>query len=278
MVKAVPEGQRADRSPRHAAAGPDHAGTGGHRRSGARGLSSSTSGEPAWYAMELVAGESLEPVLDDPAVEPGAGGGPDAARRRGTATTARRRSGHRARCRRSAAHPGRRAGAVGTHPGRRPHRAGRRRRQTPAICSRGRRPEPRRPTLVHGDYRLGNIICRGAEPAALIDWEIWSAGDPRVELGWFLVFADGDQLPRRRAARCPVCRPRTSSWACYAGGGPALTDHGLVQRARPPQDGRDHGPQPAPPPRGPTPRPGPGTAARHHRPAHRDRTALDSLG
>ena len=26
--------------------------------------------EPAWFAMEFVAGESLEPVLDDPAVEP----------------------------------------------------------------------------------------------------------------------------------------------------------------------------------------------------------------
>ena len=26
--------------------------------------------EPAWFAMELVAGESLEPVLDDPPVEP----------------------------------------------------------------------------------------------------------------------------------------------------------------------------------------------------------------
>jgi aminoglycoside phosphotransferase (APT) family kinase protein len=51
------------------------------------------------------------------------------------------------------------------------------------------------PTLVHGDYRLGNLICRGTEPAALIDWEIWSVGDPRVELGWFLVFADGANFP-----------------------------------------------------------------------------------
>ena len=48
---------------------------------------------------------------------------------------------------------------------------------------------------MHGDYRLGNLICRGTEPAALIDWEIWSVGDPRVELGWFLVFADGANFP-----------------------------------------------------------------------------------
>jgi aminoglycoside phosphotransferase (APT) family kinase protein len=51
------------------------------------------------------------------------------------------------------------------------------------------------PVLVHGDYRLGNILSQGREPAALIDWEIWSPGDPRVELGWFLVFADGSNFP-----------------------------------------------------------------------------------
>lgn len=48
---------------------------------------------------------------------------------------------------------------------------------------------------MHGDYRLGNLISRGTEPVALIDWEIWSIGDPRVELGWFLVFADGSNFP-----------------------------------------------------------------------------------
>ena len=56
-------------------------------------------------------------------------------------------------------------------------------------------PEAIDPVLVHGDYRLGNIIAAGTEPVALIDWEIWSIGDPRVELGWFLVFADGANFP-----------------------------------------------------------------------------------
>ncbi len=56
-------------------------------------------------------------------------------------------------------------------------------------------PAPITPALVHGDYRLGNILSQGTEPVALIDWEIWSAGDPRVELGWFLVFADGSNFP-----------------------------------------------------------------------------------
>jgi aminoglycoside phosphotransferase (APT) family kinase protein len=79
------------------------------------------------------------------------------------------------------------------------------------------------PTLVHGDYRLGNIISDGLEPAALIDWEIWSAGDPRVELGWFLVFADGTNFPG--VGRDVPGLPSTDELiACYTGSGPALLD------------------------------------------------------
>ncbi len=72
-------------------------------------------------------------------------------------------------------------------------------------------PDAVAPTLVHGDYRLGNLICNGIEPAALIDWEIWSVGDPRVELGWFLVFADGANFPGvgREVAGLPT--PTSSS-------------------------------------------------------------------
>jgi aminoglycoside phosphotransferase (APT) family kinase protein len=44
--------------------------------------------------------------------------------------------------------------------------------------------------VVHGDFRLGNMLARGATIAAVIDWEIWTVGDPRVDLGWFLVNAD----------------------------------------------------------------------------------------
>ncbi|MFL6159738.1 MAG: phosphotransferase family protein [Marmoricola sp.] len=71
------------------------------------------------------------------------------------------------------------------------------------------------PTLVHGDYRLGNLICRDAEPIALIDWEIWSIGDPRVELGWFLVFADGSNFPGvgREVAGLPTTDDLVSAYA-----------------------------------------------------------------
>ena len=69
VVKAVPPGQRSDGTSRHAATGAHPAGVGRHRRAGSRRAAVDEQ-EPAWFAMDLVAGESLEPVLDDPPVEP----------------------------------------------------------------------------------------------------------------------------------------------------------------------------------------------------------------
>jgi streptomycin 6-kinase len=51
------------------------------------------------------------------------------------------------------------------------------------------------PVLVHGDYRLGNIVFDGARPTGLIDWEIWGCTHPGVDLGWFLVFCDAALFP-----------------------------------------------------------------------------------
>lgn len=51
-------------------------------------------------------------------------------------------------------------------------------------------PEPLPAVVVHGDYRLGNMLCDGDEVAAIIDWEIWSRSDPRIDLSWLLFFTD----------------------------------------------------------------------------------------
>lgn len=56
-------------------------------------------------------------------------------------------------------------------------------------------PAPWRTAFVHGDYRLGNVLFDGDEPVAVIDWEIWSVGDPRVDLGWYLTFCDPRDFP-----------------------------------------------------------------------------------
>jgi aminoglycoside phosphotransferase (APT) family kinase protein len=56
-------------------------------------------------------------------------------------------------------------------------------------------PAPMPPALTHGDFRLGNVLCDGEDVAAVVDWEIWSIGDPRVDLGYFLVFTDDRHFP-----------------------------------------------------------------------------------
>jgi aminoglycoside phosphotransferase (APT) family kinase protein len=56
------------------------------------------------------------------------------------------------------------------------------------------------PAICHGDYRLGNMLCEGGDVAALIDWEIWSLSDPRLDLAWFLFFTDEAKHPMARNA------------------------------------------------------------------------------
>lgn len=45
------------------------------------------------------------------------------------------------------------------------------------------------PRLLHGDYRLANMLFVGPDLEAVIDWEIWSVGDPRSDLAWLLMHA-----------------------------------------------------------------------------------------
>ena len=52
------------------------------------------------------------------------------------------------------------------------------------------------PSVVHGDFRLGNLIAAGARINAVIDWEIWAVGDPRIDAGWFLINCDPDTYQR----------------------------------------------------------------------------------
>lgn len=56
-------------------------------------------------------------------------------------------------------------------------------------------PEPAAPVVNHGDFRLGNALCEGPRVAALIDWEIWTIGDPRVDLSWLMFFCDDARHP-----------------------------------------------------------------------------------
>jgi aminoglycoside phosphotransferase (APT) family kinase protein len=51
------------------------------------------------------------------------------------------------------------------------------------------------PVVNHGDYRLGNTLSAGGTVTAIIDWEIWSVGDPRIDLSWFTFFTDEAKHP-----------------------------------------------------------------------------------
>ncbi|BAN02569.1 phosphotransferase family protein [Ilumatobacter coccineus] len=51
------------------------------------------------------------------------------------------------------------------------------------------RPETSTQCLVHGDFRLGNIIVGSEGLRAVIDWELAHLGDPMEDLGWLCVKA-----------------------------------------------------------------------------------------
>jgi len=51
------------------------------------------------------------------------------------------------------------------------------------------RPPPSRTTVVHGDFRLGNLIVGPDGLRAVLDWEIAHLGDPLEDLGWLCVRA-----------------------------------------------------------------------------------------
>lgn len=52
---------------------------------------------------------------------------------------------------------------------------------------------PHRRGVVHGDYRLDNIVLAPAEPrvAAILDWEMATIGDPLADLGLLATYASG---------------------------------------------------------------------------------------
>jgi aminoglycoside phosphotransferase (APT) family kinase protein len=51
------------------------------------------------------------------------------------------------------------------------------------------RPPPSPPVLVHGDYRMGNLIVDGSDLAAVLDWELVHIGEAYEDLAWFCIRA-----------------------------------------------------------------------------------------
>lgn len=58
-------------------------------------------------------------------------------------------------------------------------------------------PEQASATLVHGDYRLDNmILAPSGEVAAVVDWELCTLGDPLADVGMLMVYwaQPGDEM------------------------------------------------------------------------------------
>jgi streptomycin 6-kinase len=150
---------------------------------------------PAWFAMDFAAGEAVEPVLDEPEVP---------------AATARARMLEIASVlRRLHETDTRTPGLDAPEPldaGGELARWSRTLHAVPDELRPGGEDLLKRladdvpaglpPVLLHGDFRLGNVLCVGERPVAVVDWEIWSVGDPRIDLGWFLLFADHRNFPQ----------------------------------------------------------------------------------
>jgi aminoglycoside phosphotransferase (APT) family kinase protein len=64
---------------------------------------------------------------------------------------------------------------------------------------RGNRPAPPGPpTLMHGDYRLGNIVLeptRSTHLIGILDWEVATIGDPLCDLAWLLTTWPDEREP-----------------------------------------------------------------------------------
>jgi len=68
-------------------------------------------------------------------------------------------------------------------------------------------PNPSRPTIVHGDFKLDNLMLDADDPARLVgvfDWEMAALGDPLVDLGILLAYWVPNAPPEQRDALTTV--------------------------------------------------------------------------
>ncbi len=68
----------------------------------------------------------------------------------------------------------------------------------------GHQPEHAAETVVHGDYRLGNMMVRDGRITAVLDWEMGAIGDPRADVGYLLATYSEPGGPPNALGTSPV--------------------------------------------------------------------------
>ncbi|WP_329437309.1 phosphotransferase family protein [Streptomyces sp. NBC_01280] len=186
------------------------------------GVAAVDEAQPAWFAMDFAAGEAVEPVLDEPELSAAL------ARARMLEIASVLGRLHATDIRAPGLDAPQPLDAAGEL-----ERWSRTLHAVPAELRPGGEellkrladdvPDDLPPVLLHGDFRLGNVLCVGERAAAVVDWEIWSVGDPRIDLGWFLLFADHRNFPQLGRA-VPGLPTEAELLDAYGDGGPGLPD------------------------------------------------------
>lgn len=62
-----------------------------------------------------------------------------------------------------------------------------------SVALRGKIPVETKTTVVHGDYRPGNMLFDvNGTVQAVLDWELWTVGEPLADLAWLLATWESD--------------------------------------------------------------------------------------
>jgi len=88
-----------------------------------------------------------------------------------------------------------------------------------------RLPPSQRQTVVHGDYRVGNVIVGSEGLRAVIDWELTHVGDPMEDVGWLCVRSWRFGAPLPVGGLCE----RERFFAAYERAGGAPVDPAVVR-------------------------------------------------
>jgi aminoglycoside phosphotransferase (APT) family kinase protein len=76
---------------------------------------------------------------------------------------------------------------------------------------------PSRRTIVHGDFRMGNLMVHGQRVRGVLDWELTHIGDPVEDLGWLCVPAWRFSRPDLPAAGLGTREQLLSAYERHAG-------------------------------------------------------------